>query len=85
MTNRQLAVAVPLVFLLGALNGFLFGYACALEWAGPRRPLQLASLAAVILFMVFFVTRLEMDFIGELLRRRRAQRGQGPGGKSPTT
>ncbi len=74
MTNRQLAIAVPLVFLIGIGNVFLFGYAFTLEWAGPQRLPEMLGLALTILFFVVFVAVLEIRFLWELFTRWRGKR-----------
>ena len=77
MTDRQLVVAAPLVLALGVGNIFLFGYGFVLEWAGPRRPVELLSAALVVVFFAAFAAHLEIRYVGELLKRWRARRGAG--------
>ena len=83
MTDRQLVVAVPLVLALGVGNIFLFGYAFVLEWAGSRRPVELLSAALVVVCFAAFTAHLEARYVGELLKRWRARREYGPGGRMP--
>jgi hypothetical protein len=73
MTNRQLVMAVPLVFVVSVASMCLFAGAFALEWSGGRRLAELLVSALVITFFAVFLAYLETAFIRELLRRRRAR------------
>src|SRR5262249_19286517 len=71
MTNRQLIIAIPLVFVISAVNMFLFAFAFAMEWSGDRRFFELLGSALVIVFFVVFLAYGEPAYIRELLKRRR--------------
>jgi len=73
MTNRQLILAVPLVFFVSSVNLCLFAGAFALEWSGSRRLSELLIPALVIVFFVAFLAHQETAFILELLKRWRAR------------
>jgi hypothetical protein len=73
MTNRQLIIAVPLVFVASAANMCLSAGAFVLEWSGGQRFSELLASALVIVFFAAFLAYLETAFIRELLKRRRAR------------
>jgi len=73
MTNRQLIIAVPLVFVVSAANMCLFAGAFALEWSGGRRFSELLFSVLGIVFFAAFLAYLETAYIRELLKRRRAR------------
>jgi len=82
MTNRQLIIAVPLVFVVGAANSCLFAGALALEWSSGRRLAPLLGYALVIAFFAAFLAYLETAYVREILKRRgdgsgRARRTKG--------
>jgi hypothetical protein len=72
MTNRQLIIAVPLVFVVAAANICLFAGAYVLEWSGSRSLSALLGYALVIAFFAAFLAYLETAFVRELFKRRRA-------------
>jgi hypothetical protein len=72
MTNRQLILVVPVVFVLSVANMCLFAGAFPLEWSGVRRVTELLAFALGIVFFAVLLMYLETAFIRELLRRRRA-------------
>jgi hypothetical protein len=73
MTNRQLFIAMPLVFVVSAVNIGLFAGAIALEWSGDGRVSEMVAWGMVIVFFAVFLAHLETAFIRELLKRRRAR------------
>ena len=72
MTNRQLMIAVPLVFVICAGNICLVAGAFALEWSGGSRLWPLLGYAITIAFFAVFLVYWETAYVRELLRRWRA-------------
>jgi hypothetical protein len=73
MTNWQLIIAMPLVFVVSAANIFLSAGALALEWSAGRRLSELVVRGMVILFFAALLVYLETAFVREMLKRRRAK------------
>jgi hypothetical protein len=76
MTNRQLVIAMPLVFVVCAGNICLFAGAFALEWSGSGRLWPLLGHVLVIAFFAGFLVYWEIAYIRELLKRRSARSDQ---------
>jgi hypothetical protein len=79
MTNPQLFIAMPLVFVVSVVNIGLFAGTIALEWSGGRRVSEILAWGMVIVFFAVFLAYMETAFLRELLKRRRAKSGRTDG------
>jgi hypothetical protein len=73
MTNRQLMIAVPMVFVICAGNICLVAGAFALEWSGGGRLWSLLGYAPAVAFFAAFLVYWEIAFLREVLKRWRAR------------
>ena len=73
MTNRQLLMAVLLVFVVCVANIGLFAGAFALEWSEGRRFTELLARALAVVFFAVFLVYQETAFLRELRKRRSAR------------